>query len=373
MRGQEFLTPYAYYGGAEQVVPHFATVCPPLAHLYDQEGGALNRWRPLLTSDTRTGRELAAALEKVKVQVTHLANYLEEEVPRMHSFDPEGMGENRTDGSSRALMVKEAEKLRAAAMDKSLIELPDQTVRAVLVRKNTDKLSTAFLLAKPGPHSGIPSIFFSEQLCALLAVPSVLCRDKVGERVGRLTVDKWGDSIMNATLQGSHFVRGHNIMKNTLNSLFEYCGINSEVEPYGVFSDLVPQQPLNRAEAFRAAQTIIPDIRAELPDELGGTSRKYLEVKTVSGLSRWYLPVRGDRAVERRTLAIDQEYKNAASAADQKYYNTNNGPISQRLNTISLIGVSFGRFGEASDTVHKLVSTMAEARCLKQDLAYARG
>ena len=242
-----------------------------------------------------------------------------------------------------------------------------------MVRKNTDKLSTAFLLAKPGPHSAIPAIFFSEQLCALLAVPSVLCRGKVGERVGNLTVDKWGDSIMNATLQGGHFLRGHNMMKNTLNSLFKYCGINSEVEPYGVFSDLVPQQPLNRAEAFRAAQTIIPDIRAELPDDLGGTSRKYLEVKTVSGLTRWYLPVRGERAVERRTIAISQEYKTAASAADMKYYQTENGPISQRLNTISLLGVSFGRFGEASDTVHKLVSTMAEARCKQQELAYARG
>ena len=54
-------------------------------------------------------------------------------------------------------------------------------------------------------------------------------------------------------------------MKNTLNTLFRYCGILSEVEPYGVFADLIPQQPLNRAEAFRAAQTIIPDIRAELP------------------------------------------------------------------------------------------------------------
>ena len=56
-----------------------------------------------------------------------------------------------------------------------------------------------------------------------------------------------------------------------------------------------------------------------------------------------------------------------------KYYQTENGPISQRLNTISLLGVSFGRFGEVSDSVHKLVSTMAEARCKKQELAYARG
>ena len=39
----------------------------------------------------------------------------------------------------------------------------------------------------------------------------------------------------------------------------------------------------------------------------------------------------------------------------------------------AILGVSFGRFGEASDTVHKLVSTMAEARCKQQELAYARG
>ena len=89
--------------------------------------------------------------------------------------------------------------------------------------------------------------------------------------------------------------------------------------------------------------------------------------------ARWYLPVRGERAVERRTIAIGQEYKTAASAADLKYYQTENGPISQRLNTISLLGVSFGRFGEASDSVHKLVSTMAESRCKQQELAYARG
>ena len=82
-------------------------------------------------------------------------------------------------------------------MNKVLEELPDQGHRAVMVRKNADKLSTAFLLSKPGPHTGIQSIFFSEQLLALLAVPSVLCRGKVGERVGRLTVDEWGDAVLN--------------------------------------------------------------------------------------------------------------------------------------------------------------------------------
>ena len=242
------------------------------------------------------------------------------------------------------------------------------------VRKNADKLSTAFLLSKPGPHTGIQSIFFSEQLLALLAVPSVLCRGKVGERVGRLTVDQWGDAVLNATLPGNHFTRGHDTLKNALNSLLKYCGILSEVEPYGVFADLVPQQPLNRAEGFRAAQTIIPDIRAEMPDELAGTRRTYMEVKTVSGLTRWYKPVTGERAVERRVLAIGNEYSSAAKAADQKYYQTDAGPITQRLHQISpILGVAFGRFGEASESVHKLVDTMAEARVENQLRAWRRG
>ena len=94
-----------------------------------------------------------------------------------------------------------------------------------------------------------------------------------------------------------------------------------------MFADLFPQQPLNRAEGFRAAQTIIPDLRAELPDEAAGTRRSYLEVKTVSGFTRWYNPVAGERAVERRVLAIEQEYRRAAKAADLKYYQTEAGPL----------------------------------------------
>ena len=270
-------------------LPHFPVgVCPQLAHLYNEDVSEDVRWDALLSSDCRTGRKLAASMGKARAEVRALSAYLEEEeLPTLHSGELEGLGQGRTDGSSRAGMVREVERLRAAALTKAMEEFPDRTARPVMVRKNTDKLSFAFLLCKPGPHSGIPSVHFSEQLLALLAVPSVLCRGRVGETVGKLKVDQWGDNVLNATLPGSHFIRGHNIMKNTINSLFKYCGILAEVEPYGVFADLIPQQPLNRNQAFRAAQTIIPDIRAELPDDNGGgTKRTYIEVKTVSGLSQ---------------------------------------------------------------------------------------
>ena len=64
-----------------------------------------------------------------------------------------------------------------------------------------------------------------------------------------------------------------------------------------MFADLIPQQPLNSNQAFRA---IIPDIRAELPDNNGGNKTTYIEVKTLSEMSQWYHTVREVRAMETR-------------------------------------------------------------------------
>ena len=83
-----------------------------------------SRWEPLLTSGTRTGRELAAALDRVKEEANSLAAFLEKEVPTHLSSEPVGMGAGKVDGSTRALLVKEAEKLRAAALDKALEDNP---------------------------------------------------------------------------------------------------------------------------------------------------------------------------------------------------------------------------------------------------------
>ena len=84
--------------------------------------------------------------------------------------------------------------------------------------------------------------------------------------------------------------------------------------------------------------------------------------------------MREDRAVEKRDKAIMKEYETAAKKADQRYYNTDSGPITQRLVQIGpILPASFGRLGEAGDPVHKLVSVMAQARVNKQTLAWGRG
>ena len=215
-------------------------------------------------------------------------------------------------------------------------------------------------------------MYFSERLLSLLAIPSVLCRGRVGERVGRLKVDKWGDNVLNATLPGPHMKTGHDQLKSTLNSLYKYSGLLSEVEPYGVFGDLIPQNPLNRIQARQARDPLTPDLRVDLPNETGNAARTYIELKTVSGLTKWYRNPRV-RAVERRVTEISQEYIKNAKAADLKYFGVEQGPVSMRLASMPLTGMAFGMFGEASKSIHDTIQVMAESRVAQQNRAWARG
>ena len=150
----------------------------------------------------------------------------------------------------------------------------------------------------------------------------------------------------------------------------------SEVEPYGVFADLIPQEALNCAQQNQSRQSIIPDIRADLPNTALGTKTTYIEIKTVSG-SKWYQSVRErKRAVERRVTAIGEEYEKNAKAADEKYHGVHDGhgPVSRRLASVGpILGVAAGRFGELSASGQTLLTTMAESRVKKQDLAWGRG
>ena len=69
-----------------------------------------------------------------------LFEYWEEKVPTVLAGDVVGLGEGRTDGSSRALMIKEFEIIQAAIVDKALKEQMDQRARMVVERR----ISTAF-------------------------------------------------------------------------------------------------------------------------------------------------------------------------------------------------------------------------------------
>ena len=78
------------------------------------------------------------------------------------------------------------------------------------------------------------------------------------------------------------------------------------------------------------------------------------------------------RAVDKRATAVNQEYKRHAVLIDTRYCGTPKaprgqlqaeGPVQRRLASFGTVeGWCFGVWGEASEPVHTLIQTIAEAR-----------
>ncbi len=101
-----------------------------------------------------------------------------------------------------------------------------QRGRGVSAWKERDKLSSAFLLYLPGLRSGLSSPFMAEALATLLNLPSRVCGDSLGERVGRTRVDRFGERVILDKLPGGNFTASHNTME------LELADLCAECEPY---------------------------------------------------------------------------------------------------------------------------------------------
>ena len=105
----------------------------------------------------------------------------------------EGVGEGRTDGKTRSIIMEQREATRGQILQRALELHPNQQARPVLVWPQLDKLSNSWLLALPGSSSGLTGPVISEGMCSLLCLPSPACRDRVGASVARgVVVDRYG-------------------------------------------------------------------------------------------------------------------------------------------------------------------------------------
>ena len=77
--------------------------------------------------------------------------YLQDDVPAVLSGEVKGMGEGRTDGSSRAKMPQEYKRLQAAVLDNSLKDQRDQKARMVVVLAHTQEFPASFSLIRACP------------------------------------------------------------------------------------------------------------------------------------------------------------------------------------------------------------------------------
>ena len=189
LRCQKDLSPAAFIGAAEQVLPSFVGtkgICPQLAHLLGTMEDSQQRWRLLLASGCRTERELQNAWEVLQSEALTLSQYLDLDLDVPLAVPAEGIGEGRVDGSTRKLVIEQRETLRGSALTKALKNHPNQGLRPVRIWPQMDKLSTSWLLALPGPNNGLTSPIFSQEICANLGLSSPACSDKIGQRIGCL-------------------------------------------------------------------------------------------------------------------------------------------------------------------------------------------
>ena len=381
---QADLSPIAFIGGLEQALPYFggeSGVCPPLQHL-GAGGQQEERWSPLLQSGCRTGRELARAWEVIQGEATEACQYLGKELEGRLAERLEGLGAGSTKGATRKELSREREELRKEVFDRALTLHIDQRARGVSSWKERDKLTTAFLLSTPGPHTALSSPVFAEAVATLLSMPSRVCADRLGEKVGNSRVDMYGEAIIAANLAGGHWSVRHNAVEQELSSLCSYAGLPAECEPYGLFAHLLPQQALHRLQQERRSQVLRPDLRLEVPaltvkTAAGAVSQATVpvpvqyngsmiaEIKVIGkGVRSYYkLGTEGLRAVDRRAAGVQQSYEKKAAAMDEAMGIQGEGPCMRRLREFpAVLDLCFGAWGEGSAGVHKMVALLAACR-----------
>merc|ERR1712082_341330 len=258
-------------------------------------------------------------------------------------------------------------------MSKALMEHPDREARPVTAFPNFDKMSGAWMLALPGPITGLSSPVFAEAMAAHLCVgsPAVVASGMVGSVIGRrgAAIDLHGDAVMNCNeLPGDSWRHRHDTVKQALVTEMLVSKVIHDCEVYGVFADQIPaaaQEAGGGLECGRARQGLVPDYRLRLPTEEGPID-SLAELKIIGAGVTWYPRGVVGRGTDRRAGGLARLYRDSLDKLDRRFHGTTpgqTGPLVTRLESFGkLQGLVVGAWGEASRDLHSLVKVMAESR-----------
>ena len=129
---------------------------------------------------------------------------------------------------------------------------------------------------------------------------------------GQGTIDHFGDNVMAATLPGDSWRARHDTVKTAINSLCLWSGLKAECEVFGLFSDLIPAEAMNREEALqrgRNRQALLTDFKLNLPSPVGLTSNVLSELKVIGAVISRYPRGNMEKAVDRRARLLAEEYR----------------------------------------------------------------
>ena len=139
----------------------------------------------MLESNSSVGVELRRCWDKLQLEANQSAAWLGEEVPEVLSSHVEGIGKGSVSGTTRKSITEAVENTRAKVLEKALGLVRPKSTRAAWAWRQRDKVSSAWLLAIPGPDTTLTSAEFREAAATNLCLPSPACaqRDTSGQNL----------------------------------------------------------------------------------------------------------------------------------------------------------------------------------------------
>ena len=366
-------SPAAFIGAIERSVSAFsgeAGICRKLEHLLGggQEGASW--WRHLLESNTRTGREFGESWDCLRLEAEQCTAYLGKELAGALGTGPDVAAELGEGGSSRQMVTEQREELREAVLREALLRHPDQTARPTIAYPQLDKTSTAWKLGLPGPTTGLTTPVFKEVMAMHLFLPSIACKEIVGQRVGarRAVAGPFGDELMCAQLPGDSWRWRHDEVKLCLMNICNDSKIRADAEVFGLFRDLIPPELVQQGGELQYGRQrvgLTPDLLLRLPTPDGVTDQLG-EVKAMSaGVSR-YPPGRAEKQADRRARELPATYRRPLQRLDQEVRGTpagEKGALERRLESFGeLLCLVAGAWADCSTHLHQLIVTCAESK-----------
>jgi hypothetical protein len=145
LRSMEETSLAAFVGGVEMALPHFTGDEGICALLADQVGRVqgLNRWETFLEAGSQTASEFSRARSSLQQDTQACSTFLGKQLEGELAASMESAGLDRTDGSTRSLIVQQREGLRHEVLTLALQRHCDRLARPVTVFQNFDMLSGA--------------------------------------------------------------------------------------------------------------------------------------------------------------------------------------------------------------------------------------
>ena len=202
-----------------------------------------------------------------------------------------------------------------------------------------------------------------------LGGPSPMCKQWEGVSFThsngkkRAVIDKFGDNVATATLQGDSYRIRHDSFKWTVVELAEWCRFMIDTEPMHKFLPFIKQR--NRFLGLRGRQR-----QGMVPDFLDIRRQCLMDVKTMS-FGKAYAPARFRHAqrcntVERRGKEVHRAITAKARLIDKTYNgwrpdSGTPGPVQQRLQGFGRVkGLVVGAHGEFSPDLVQLTRALAK-------------